>query len=631
MSRKWWYYGRWDEDDDDDDLFGTSSSGTSSSDSSYYSSGGYSYYGRKYTSSLGWSRNKLSDSSSYYSSWGSSYSSSWSCSGTGDSFDKKGLLLLAKAYKAVRDMVVILDFPFEVIVRLSTYGNGLKAKTKKTRTIYVPSKVIDSKDYSDDEKINILCGLGTHEASHLKYTEYRTYTNFTKSARREEKFFTNLIEDVRIEDRLLSERPGYLNFIEQANKFRYSELDNTPLSTPVEVSNILLNVIKFIRYPDKVDDSVIRKYEVYFKEINNILSEDRQFTKDSCVIGSKLYSRLCDIFTELKYNSDYIRQFINDLCPDDAFEVKYGQDAGSGSLKDSEIADLFKFSSGASLLYDEVITGVAEVGEGDKTYIKKPTGESDKYQEIKKQILKYIPGIKKLIQGTDKNYDFIVHGCREGLLDTNKLAEAYQGVPQVYIKKGKVSTNKTTVCVLIDQSGSMYGSKMSLARQAAVLLNESLKDLPGVDLYIYGHSADEAIMGDTCIYSYREGSKYKPNFALSNAHAHRNNRDGVAILEVAKRVRKQTQDNCIMFVLSDGQPCAKNYGGWSSIEDVKSKVKQVEKMGFTVIQVSIDYVHYAKEMFDNVISLEYDISNLPKRLSQVIKKAIVRSKTTTVS
>lgn len=630
MSKKWWYYGRWDEDDDDDDLFSTSS-GASSGDSPYYSSGGYSYYGRKYTSSLGWSRNKLSDSSSYYSSWGGG--SSWSYSGSGDSFDKSGLLLLAKAYKAVRDMVVILDFPFEVIVRLSKYSNGLKAKTKKTRTIFVPSKVIDSSNYTDDEKINILCGLGTHEASHLKYTEYRTYTNFTKDAKREEKFFTNLIEDVRVEDRLLSERPGYLNFIEQANKFRYSELEKAVLSTstPSEVNNILLNVIKFIRYPDKVDTSVIRKYEAYFKEINNILSEDRQFTKDSCIIGSKLYSRLCDIFTELKYDARYIQLFIDDICPDNSFELKYGQDAGGGSLEDSELADLFKSSTSASILYDEVITGMAEIGNEEKTYIKKPTGDSYKYQEIKKQILKYIPGIKKLIQGTDKNYDFIVHGCREGLLDTNKLAEAYQGVPQVYIKKGKVQTNKTTVCVLIDQSGSMYGGKMSLARQAAVLLNESLKDLPGVDLYIYGHSADEVIRGDTCIYSYREGSKYKPAYALSDATAHRNNRDGTAILEVAKRIRKQTQDNCIMFVLSDGQPCAHNYGGWSSVQDVRSKVKQVEKMGFTVIQISIDYVHYAKEMFDNVISLEYEISNLPKRLSQIIKKAIVRSKTTTVS
>lgn len=199
MSRKWWYYGRWDEDDDDD-------FSTSSSDSIYPYTTGYSYYGRKYTSSLGWSRNKLSDSSSYYSSYDSKSSwSRYSCNGDG-SFDKTSLLLLAKAYKAVRDMVVILDFPFEVIVRLNNFTTSSKilAKTKKTRTICVPSKVIDSGDYNNDEKINILCGLGTHEAAHLKYTEYRTYTIYTSEASKEEKFFTNLLEDIRVEDKLLS-------------------------------------------------------------------------------------------------------------------------------------------------------------------------------------------------------------------------------------------------------------------------------------------------------------------------------------------------------------------------------------------------------------------------------------------
>ena len=78
-------------------------------------------------------------------------------------------------------------------------------------------------------------------------------------------------------------------------------------------------------------------------------------------------------------------------------------------------------------------------------------------------------------------------------------------------------------------------------------------------------------------------------------------------------------------------PSAYGYTGHSAIEDTKKKVQEVEKMGFTVIQVSIDYIRYAKEMFTNVVSLEYDLSNLPKRLSQVIKKAIVRSKQTTVS
>ena len=99
----------------------------------------------------------------------------------------------------------------------------------------------------------------------------------------------------------------------------------------------------------------------------------------------------------------------------------------------------------------------------------------------------------------------------------------------------------------------------------------------------------------------------------------------------AKRIRKYTSDDCIMFILSDGSPAAHGYTGTSALQDTKEKVKIVEKMGFTVIQVSIDHIRYAKEMFTNVISLEYDLSNLPKRLSQVIKKAIVRSKQTTVS
>lgn len=620
MSRKWWYYGRWDEDDEeDDDIFSTSS---------YYGTSSYdSYFGRKYTSSLGWSRNKLTDTSSYYSSsWGSS---TWT--GLDGSFDKTGLRLLTKAYKAVRDMVVILDFPFEVIVNLSNYCGSTKIKSKNSRVLYVPSKVIDNKEYSDNEKINILCGFGIHEASHLKYTEFRTYSKYSKGVNKENKYFANLLEDVRIEDKLLSERPGYLNFIEDTNKYRYSELQKITSSLS-SAEEILLNVVKLIRYPDKVDSSIIIKYKPLFKEISNILSEDHQFTKDSCILGSKVYNKLIEIFTELKYDDPIgvIHNFIERICPDNSFEMKCGLDSSSSTnLCNSEMSDIFK--TGSSSLYDLIITGEFEIGDGDKTYIQKPVGNKDKYLEIKKGIIKYIPSIKKLIQGTDKNYDFVIHGCREGLLDTDKLAEAYQGVPQVYIKKGKVTTNKTTVCVLLDQSGSMSGSKEELARESAILLNESLKDLPGIDLYIYGHSADERIRGDTCIYSYREGNKLQSPYSLSNAIAYYNNRDGVAILEVAKRVRKQTQDNCIMFVLSDGQPCASGYGGWSAIQDVRSKVKQVEGMGFTVIQISIDHVHYAKEMFDNVISLEYDISNLPKKLSQIIKKAIVRSKITTVS
>ena len=109
------------------------------------------------------------------------------------------------------------------------------------------------------------------------------------------------------------------------------------------------------------------------------------------------------------------------------------------------------------------------------------------------------------------------------------------------------------------------------------------------------------------------------------------NRDGTAIFEAAKRVRKFTDSNCIMFILSDGSPCASDYSGTPAQNDVKKNVEAVEKMGFNVIQVSIDSVHGVKNMFTNIVDLQGNVANLPKNLSQVIKKVIVADKTTTVS
>ena len=88
-----------------------------------------------------------------------------------------------------------------------------------------------------------------------------------------------------------------------------------------------------------------------------------------------------------------------------------------------------------------------------------------------------------------------------------------------------------------------------------------------------------------------------------------------------------------MFVLSDGCPCAHSYWGSDSELDVRENVKKVEKMGFTVIQVTIDTLNEdsCKRMFSNVIHLEQDLADLPKKLGKVIKKAILKDRKTEVS
>ena len=130
---------------------------------------------------------------------------------------------------------------------------------------------------------------------------------------------------------------------------------------------------------------------------------------------------------------------------------------------------------------------------------------------------------------------------------------------------------------------------------------------------------------------YREGSHYNPKFSLSKSCAKSQNRDGDAILEVAKRVRKFTKENCIMFVISDGSPCANGYGGISAIKDTAAKVKEAEKLGFGIIQISIDAVYRVEDMFDTYIDIGYNLEEMPKLLNEIVKTKVIKTKQTTVS
>jgi nitric oxide reductase activation protein len=258
-------------------------------------------------------------------------------------------------------------------------------------------------------------------------------------------------------------------------------------------------------------------------------------------------------------------------------------------------------------------------------------GDQKKYEDFVQQINPYVPAIKKILKDTDKNYEFNISSQRFGLLDTSKLAEAYQGVNTVYLRKGQVKTNKTTLVVLIDASGSMSGRKMLMAKKAGILLNEAFKGLNGVDLYIYSHTADMVERGSTEIKIFREAGKLCDPYALSNLEALDENRDGTAILQTVKRVKKISHaEKILMFVISDGEPCASYFYGSSAIESTRKDVIKATSLGATIIQVTIDTVNRAREMFDYCIDLKNNLSDLPKELGKVIKSAVLKDRKTTI-
>lgn len=578
------------------------------------------------------------------SSWyGESY---YSYSSVGKEEDAQLSELIEKAYSSVKDMITIMDFPFLIRVNLnegsdesSSYSDYFSEEKRDNseRRIAVPSKIFDSTE-DNETKINAFCGFGLHEAAHLRYTYLRVYLNFlsfisgkyTFEEGEIIKIFINLLEDNRVEDLLLTERPGFQDFIDCAKSYNSKTLEEK-LNIMRERKLILFfkTLIGILRFPGLIEEEVLEEYSEVYKEVQEKITPYPENLKDICSVSESIFKiikkkKLSDIDpAELKK----ILFLINGT--ESITSIMYGVDLDSGRKIDK--SKVSRLLSSKDSLTMKILEGTVERGDSDKVFFEKPKGDRNDYLRDVRAVQKYVPRLKKILTGTDKNYDFNIQGCRSGILDTTKLAEAYQGVPQVYLRQGHVRTNKSTICVLIDESGSMGGKKEILARQAAILLNETFGKSLGVNLYIYGHTADIGSIGYINLSVYREGSHYNPKFSLSKSCAKFQNRDGDAILEVAKRVRKFTKENCIMFVISDGSPYANGYGGIPAIKDTAAKVKEAEKLGFGIIQISIDAVYGVKDMFDTYIDIGYNLEEMPKLLNEIVKTKVIKTKHTTVS
>lgn len=618
----WWK--RKDYDDEDDGRWGRS------------------IFRKSYKSFVG-NSGELSRTINRSSWYGESY---YSYSSVGKEEDAQLSKLIEKAYSSVKDMITIMDFPFPIRVNLnegsdesSSYSDYFSEEKRDNseRRIAVPSKIFDSTE-DNETKINAFCGFGLHEAAHLRYTYLRVYLNFlsfisgkyTFEEGEIIKIFINLLEDNRVEDLLLTERPGFQDFIDCAKSYNSKTLEEK-LNIMRERKLILFfkTLIGILRFPGLIEEEVLEEYSEVYKEVQEKITPYPENLKDICSVSESIFKiikkkKLSDIDpAELKK----ILFLINGT--ESITSIMYGVDLDSGRKIDK--SKVSRLLSSKDSLTMKILEGTVERGDSDKVFFEKPKGDRNDYLRDVRAVQKYVPRLKKILTGTDKNYDFNIQGCRSGILDTTKLAEAYQGVPQVYLRQGHVRTNKSTICVLIDESGSMGGKKEILARQAAILLNETFGKSLGVNLYIYGHTADIGSIGYINLSVYREGSHYNPKFSLSKSCAKSQNRDGDAILEVAKRVRKFTKENCIMFVISDGSPCANGYGGIPAIKDTAAKVKEAEKLGFGIIQISIDAVYRVEDMFDTYIDIRYNLEEMPKLLNEIVKTKVIKTKHTTVS
>ena len=550
--------------------------------------------------------------------------------------------LLKNSYRLAEDMIKVMDTPFKVRVRISPDSSRTDGKT-----VWVATEVFDDTDLPIGNRIDTFLGLTIHEGCHLLYTDFSAYKGLTN---RIVKFLENLLEDERIERVLGQQKPGLANFL-KASKYYYfdryvQKLSQDPERLATDTFSRLMNcIISLVRYPKTVNETDLAEFADTLMKVRPLLTPYPESTLQCIEVAEKIYEIIKDHLTEEEKENQKQPQpgqgEPTDGQPQDSEE---SGSSGQGQKKmtsrqiakkvEQDMNDVFdsikvalesltgdpaKSSVSAESqsetvkanrnLVGKICEGRAERGTQGDTVVMKAMPVMDKYNDSLTRVRRYIPAISKSLKCSSMEYKLIHRGMRSGMLDTGKIAEAFQGVPTVYMREGQVKSDRIAVCILIDESGSMYGDGETAARDTAVLLNEAIGTLQNVDMYIYGHSTD----GGTALYVYREKS-YRPKYALGGTDSRWGNNDGTAIREAAARVRRHTKENVLFFMISDGAPN-------ESVETVRQAVLDVEKQGFAIVAVSIEPTYDPSLMYHRNVNLT-DMSTLAVDLGKMVKKAI---------
>ena len=559
--------------------------------------------------------------------------------------------LIRNSYRLAEDMIKVMDTPVKVRVRISPD----ESKTDG-RTVWVATEVFDDEDLPIGNRIDTFLGLAIHEGCHVLYTDFGAYKGITSQV---VKFIENILEDERIERELGEKKPGLANFL-KASKYYYfdryeQKLAEKPQEQTLSTFSRLLNcIISLVRYPKTVNMDDLNEFADTLLQVRPLLTPYPTSTAQCVETAEKIFELIKDYMKDEEKRRQK-QQGSGDGQPQgnsqesgDSSQAQNGSGGGSTGQSagkkmtarqiakkvEQDINDVFDqiaealkdltnepekstISSDSQSetvkaernLVGKICEGRAERGSQKGCVVIKEKPYKDKYMDSLSRVRKYIPAISKSLKCSSMEYKLIHKGMRSGMLDTGKIAEAYQGVPTVYMREGHVKSDRISVCILIDESGSMYGDGETAARDTAVLLNEALDSLPNVDLYIYGHSTD----GGTALYVYREKS-FSPKYALGSTDSRWGNNDGTAIREAASRVRKHTKENCLFFMISDGAPN-------ESVQQVRQAVVDVEKQGFAIVAVSIDPQYDPSLMYHRNVNLT-DMSRLAVDLGKMVKKAI---------
>lgn len=530
-------------------------------------------------------------------------------------------------YYSNRDLINIKAFAFSrhtlqgMGINTARYPLHINKESDDSYTdgnkITVSDKVLHSEVYGKDslKVMDVFLGITIHEGCHILHTKFKDYNDYlVAKGLRSDKLFTtlfNIIEDERIEREHLKDFKGNGNFI-AAMKEHYFNIMHEKSDKEIldkDLSTFMSLLFQLIRYPKYLEEKALDMYsDILFSVREDLLPYPETF--EQCLVATEeVYFKIKEYFEiEDPKESEEVAKAVGDL--EDAREEVLGRKVSPTAPKD-------ELAPGKSH-YEKVVDGEYSYTDEGVKVIASPSHKKN-YLELLEPLKKYIPGFKHFLFYNTyvKNRDLV--GLRSGHLDTNKLVEGSMGVPSIYRRRIKETKERLCVVLLLDLSGSMGGSRITKARECAILLCEVFEQNKKADLFIYGYTGQDLTADDPELYEFYTPTN-RDKTRLVNIRALCQNLDGFSLLHTRKEVRKHTNSEVLMFMISDGAPYGHGYSGDAAKKHTKEAVTKLERDKFKVVHIAIEN-EGLPEVYKNIIKLD-NVSNLARDLYLLVKRVL---------
>lgn len=224
----------------------------------------------------------------------------------------------------------------------------------------------------------------------------------------------------------------------------------------------------------------------------------------------------------------------------------------------------------------------------------------------------------------------------KGRLGKKLVSLVVDEMPRPFYKKQEDSKQKDAVFSLLVDCSSSMSTKMNKVKKAIILFHETLYSL-SIPHNVTGFWEESAVLNDGPSHNYFQPvitfencNKRLIGSAILQMEPKEDNRDGFAIREMTSLLKVRGEAQKFLFVFSDGEPSAANYGE-DGVLDTYKAVTEARKQGIHVIgiflsnmEVSEKDVEMMKMLYGNSYVALYDMNTLSESIATMLRKILIK-------